>query len=52
MTEEFKESKMHSFHDVYVIGDKLGEGQHAAVYKCYKRIKPRSADECTPLLAR
>jgi hypothetical protein len=30
----------------------LGEGQHAAVYKCFKRKHPRSADECTPLLAR
>jgi len=30
----------------------LGEGQHASVYKCYKRKHPRSSEECTPLLAR
>ncbi len=35
-----------------MVGDKLGEGQHAAVYKCFKRTQPRSVDECTPLLAR
>jgi len=38
---------------VYVLDDKpIGEGQHATVYKCFKRVKPRSLKECTPLLAR
>lgn len=44
---------MHSFHDKYVLGEKLGEGQHAIVFKCYQRatVKP-SSDGCTPLPAR
>lgn len=28
----FTESKIHSFHDSFVLGEKLGEGQHAAVF--------------------
>lgn len=41
-----------NFHDKYVLGEKLGEGQHASVYKCYLRLNARSQDETTPLLAR
>ena len=34
------------------LGAWLGEGQHASVYKCYKRTKARESDECsTPLCA-
>jgi serine/threonine protein kinase len=52
LEQQFIDSKTHSFHDSYVLGEKLGEGQHASVYKCFKRVKPRSANECTPLLAK
>jgi len=46
------ESRLHSFHDKFVLGGKLGEGQHASVYKCFKRVNPRRDNECsTPLLA-
>lgn len=38
-----------NFHDYYVMGEKLGEGQHASVYKCFKRKNPRSSEETTPL---
>ena len=43
----YNESNMHSFYDTYVLGNKLGEGQHAIVYKCFKRVHPRSAQEAT-----
>lgn len=34
-----------------MLGRKLGEGQHAAVYECFQRVKPRSnSDATTPLL--
>ena len=35
-----------------MIGDCLGEGQHATVYKCYPRMQPRGEQECTPLLSK
>lgn len=38
LQQDFIASKTHSFHDSYVLGDKLGEGQHAIVTKCYKRV--------------
>lgn len=35
-----------------MLGEKLGEGQHASVYKCYERTHPRhETDASTPLLA-
>jgi hypothetical protein len=49
MHREFEKVKTESFHDKYVKGDKLGEGQHASVFTCYKRAVPRSTSECTPL---
>jgi len=51
LVKEYIDSKTHSFHDKYVLGEKLGEGQHASVYKCYERMNPRRLSECTPLLA-
>lgn len=34
-----------------MLGRKLGEGNHAAVYECFQRVKPRSnSDATTPLL--
>lgn len=43
---------IHSFHDKFVLAEKLGEGQHASVFKCFMRKNPRSETECsTPLLA-
>lgn len=29
------------------MGDKLGEGSHCVVYKCFRRLNPRSPDEAT-----
>lgn len=51
LQDEFIQSKESDFHDRYVIGDKLGEGMHASVYKCYKRTKPLTSGETTPLRA-
>lgn len=52
LQQQYEESKDYSFHDEYVLGDCLGEGQHAAVFKCYPRIKPRDDRECTPKLSK
>ena len=44
---------MHNFDNKYVLGEKLGEGQHASVYKCFKRTNPRKeSEDTTPLLAK
>lgn len=51
LQQEFQESKKFNFHDKYVKGSKLGEGQHASVWDCFERTTPRPADDCTPLLA-
>ena len=32
-----------------MLGSKLGEGQHASVYKCFKRVVPTETTETTPL---
>jgi serine/threonine protein kinase len=53
LEKAFNESRILNFDNKYVLGEKLGEGQHASVYKCFKRINPRTTtDETTPLLAR
>lgn len=51
LNEQFLTAKSASFHSKYVIGMKLGEGQHASVSICYERAVPRSTEECTPLLS-
>ena len=51
LEEQFIKSRVLNFHDKYVQGDKLGEGQHASVYKCFERLTPRDG-ESTPLLAK
>jgi len=47
LKQEFMQSKIHAFHDAFVVGKKLGEGQHASVYQCFKRVNPRSNMEAT-----
>ena len=42
MQHDYIESKIHSFHDKFVLGEKLGEGQHASVFKCFMRTKFRT----------
>lgn len=37
LSQRYIDSNTHSFHDYYILGEKLGEGQHASVYKCFKR---------------
>ncbi len=37
LSQRYIDSSTHSFHDYYILGEKLGEGQHASVYKCFKR---------------
>jgi hypothetical protein len=51
LNEQFLTAKSASFHSKYVMGMKLGEGQHASVSICYERTVPRSTEECTPLLS-
>lgn len=48
--KQFDETRKFSFHEKYVVGRVLGEGQHATVSICYERTLTRSAEECTPLL--
>jgi hypothetical protein len=53
LEKAFNESRILNFDNKYVLGEKLGEGQHASVYKCFKRIQPRTTtDDSTPLLAK
>lgn len=46
--QDYLQSQCDSFHEKYVLGDKLGEGQHASVYKCYQRVTA-TKQTCTPL---
>lgn len=52
LQKQYAASKDLNFHDKYVLGEKLGEGQHASVYKCYLRKNVRNQEETTPLLAK
>ena len=40
LKKDYEESRLLDFNAKYVCGEKLGEGMHASVYKCYKRIIP------------
>lgn len=51
LQQDYDRNKEVNFHDRYVKGEKLGEGQHASVFSCFRRAVPRSANECTPLPA-
>ena len=30
---------------MYILGDKIGEGHHASVYKCFKLVNPLTKSE-------
>ncbi len=51
LKQEFEDSKKFGFNEKYVLGQKLGEGQHASVWSCFERIVPRPENDSTPLLA-
>jgi len=50
MHQKYIDSKVYSFHDVYMLGDKIGEGNHASVYKCFRRVNPLPKNEKKTLL--
>ena len=52
LEKEFQKSKILNFHEKYVKGEKVGEGQHTTVWVCYERSIPRPENDCTPLCAR
>lgn len=45
LNRDFEESKFARFTDRYILAEKLGEGQHASVYKCFRRSEPRRTSD-------